>query len=107
MTQIHVVIRRINPALKIDFVQIGRLENGQFVSLPLDAVASSPVLNFLESSAISDSPYVEHSRISDLVFACEKLPGFCLEFFDNTLVLMFDFNLNCDEGTSKEEGKGN
>ena len=43
MTQIHVVIRRINPALKIDLVQIGRIRDGQFDALPLDAIASPPV----------------------------------------------------------------
>lgn len=107
MTQIHVVIRRVSPALKVDLVQVGRLKDGQFEPLPLDAIANSPISSFLKSSSISDSLYVEHSKLSDIVNACGHLPGFNIEFFDNTIVLLFDFDLNCDESTSKEEGKGN
>lgn len=107
MTQIHVVIRRINPALKIDLVQIGRIKDGQFDSLSLDAIANSPVAHYFKSSHISDSLYIDHSEISNLIDACVALSSFSVEFFDNTLVLMFDFNLDCDEVTTKEEGKGN
>ena len=107
MTQIHVVIRRVNPALKIDLVQVGRLVDGRFDPLPLSAIANAPISSFLESSSISDSLYVEHSRLPDAVNACGHLPGFNIEFFDNTLVILFDFNLDCDESSSKEEGKGN
>lgn len=107
MTEIHVVIRRINPALKIDLVQIGHLKDRQFEPLPLDAIANSPVASYLKSSHISDSLYVDHSEISSLVSVCDGLPGFGIEFFDNTIILMFNFELNCDESTSKEEGKGN
>nr|DAO36835.1 MAG TPA: hypothetical protein [Microviridae sp.] len=107
MTQIHIVVRRISPALKVDLVQIGRFKDGQFDPLPLSAIANTPVACFLENSDISDSLYVNHSKITDLVAACEGLPGFCIEFFDNTIVLMFDFNLDYDEGSTKEEGKGN
>ena len=107
MTQIHVVIRRINPALKIDLVQIGHIKDGQFETLPLDAIASSPVAHYFKSSHISDSLYVDHSEIANLIDACVALSSFSVEFFDNTLVLMFDFDLDCNESTSKEEGKGN
>lgn len=107
MTQIHVVIRRINPALKIDFVQIGRIKDGQFDALSLGAIADSPIARYFKSSHISDSLYVDHSEISNLVGACEALPGFNVEFFDNTFVLMFDFDLNYDEGATEKEGKGN
>ena len=48
MTQIHVVIRRVSPALKIDLVQIGRFKDGQFDPLPLDAIADSPIARFFE-----------------------------------------------------------
>ena len=101
MTQIHVVIRRVSPALKIDLVQIGRIKDGQFEALPLSAIANSPIAHYLKSSNISDSLYVEHSEIANLVDACVVLSGFSVEFFDNTLVLMFDFDLNHDESTSK------
>ena len=107
MTQIHVVVRRVSPALKVDLVQIGRLKDGQFDPLPLDAIADIPIACFLEKSDISDSLYVNHSKIADLIAACGNLPGFCVEFFDNTMVLMFDFDLNYNEGSTEEEGKGN
>lgn len=107
MTQIHIVIRRINPALKIDLVQIGRIKDGQFDPLPLGAIANSPIAHYFKSSHISDSLYVDHPKIADLITACGSLPGFGVEFFDNTIVLMFDFNLNYDEGAKEKEGKGN
>lgn len=107
MTQIHVVVRRINPALKIDLVQIGCIKEGQFASLPFDAIANSPIACYLKSSPITDSLYVDHSDIVKLVSVCDGLSGFGIEFFDNTLVFMFDFELNNDEGATKEEGKGN
>ena len=106
MTQIHVVLRRINPALKIDLAQVGRIKDGQFSPIPLDAIADSPVSPFLKSSSISDSLYVEHSKLSDVINACGNLPGFGIEFFDNTIVILFDFNIDCDESASKEKGKG-
>ena len=105
MTQIHVVIRRINPALKIDLVQVGRIKDGQFDPIPLNAIANSPIASYLKSSCISDSLYVDHSEVSDLIGTCSILPDFCFEFFDNTIVLMFDLELNCDESTTKEERK--
>ena len=107
MTQIHVVVRRVSPALKVDLAQVGRFEDGQFDPLPLAAITDTPIACFLEKSDISDSLCVKHSKIADLIAACGSLPGFCVEFFDNTIVLMFDFDLNYNEGATKEEGKGN
>nr|DAD95792.1 MAG TPA: hypothetical protein [Microviridae sp. ctFGM2] len=106
MTQIHVVIRRINPAIKVDLVQIGYLEDGQFTTLPLDTLKCAPLSKYVESSSVSDSPYIEHHSISSLIAAMALYPNFAIEFFENTLVLMFDFDLPDDESTSKEEGKG-
>jgi len=105
MTQIHVVIRRVNPALKIDLVQVGRVKDAQFVSIPFDAIAKSPIASYLKSSSISDSLYIDHSEVSDLIGTCGVFSNFCIEFFDNTIVLMFDLELDCDESTAKEEGK--
>jgi len=105
MTQIHVVVRRVNPALKIDLVQVGRIKDGQFDPIPFDAIANSPIASYLKSSGISDSLYIDHSEISDLIGTCSVFPGFCIEFFDNTIVLLFDLKLDCDESTTKEEGK--
>ena len=107
MTQIHVVVRRVSPALKVDLVQIGLFKDNQFDPLPLDAVSGTPAARFLEKSDISDSLYIKHSDVADLIVACEGFSGFGFEFFDNTVVLMFDFNLNHDESKTKEEGKGN
>lgn len=107
MTPIHIVARRINPALKIDLVQIGRIKDGQFDVLPFGAIANSPIAPYLKSSHISDSLYVAHSEIADLITACSGLPGFSVEFFDNTFVLIFDFDLDYNEGATEKEGKGN
>ena len=106
MTQIHVVVRRVSPALKVDLVQIGRFKDGQFDPLPLVAFANTPIACFLENSDISDSLYVNHSKMAGLIAACEGFPGFGVEFFDNTIILMFDFDLNYDEGMTKEKRKG-
>lgn len=107
MTQIHVVIRRINPAFKIDLVQVGYIENGQFSSLSIDALGRTPVSTYVEHSSIADSPYIEHSSVFSLINALSAYPNFAVEFFDNTLVLMFDFDLSLNESASEEEGKGN
>lgn len=104
MAQIHVVIRRINPALKIDLVQLGHIEHDQFVALPLGTFKDSPLLSFLNSSDVSDSLFIKHSEIPALAAALCSTAGFGLEFFDNTLVLMFNFDLKPDEGATEKEG---
>lgn len=106
MTQIHLVIRRINPALRIDLVQIGCLVDGHFKELPLSDFEFSPISSFVQTSSISDSSFIHHSDISDLVCKLSSFPGFLIEFFDNTMILMFDFNIDSHEIASKEEGKG-
>ena len=107
MVKIHVVIRRINPVLKIDLAQVGYLEDNQFVSLPMSAIAGCPILQYLHCSDVSDSLYIYHSSLADVVTTGANLPGFCVEFYDNMFVLMFDFNLDRDESAKEEEGKGN
>ena len=106
MTQIHLVIRRISPAIKVDLVQVGYLEDGQFTTLPLDTLKGAPFSKYVECSSVSDSPYIEHHSISGLIASLISYPNFATEFFDNTLVLMFDLDLPNDESTSEEEGKG-
>lgn len=106
MTQVHVVIRRINPAFKIDLVQVGYVENGQFSALSLGVLKRTPVSAYVEHSSIADSPYIEHCSVFSLIDALSAYPNFSIEFFDNTLVLMFDLDLTCDESSSEEEGKG-
>lgn len=106
MTQIHVVIRRINPAFKIDLVQVGHIENGQFSALSIDALKCPPISTYVEHSSIADSPYIEHRSVFNLISALNVYPNFDIEFFDNTLVLMFDFDLAPGESASQKEGKG-
>lgn len=106
MTQVHVVIRRINPALKVDFVQVGYIKDGQFEQLQLDALERTPVFDHVKHSDISASPYIEHCLISSLIEALIAYPDFSVDFFDNTLVLMFSTDLTHNESASKKEGKG-
>ena len=107
MTLVHVVIRRINPAFKIDLVQVGYVKDGQFKTLCLDDLAHTPISDYIEHSSIAASPYIDHCCIPGLVKALVAYPDFSIDFFDNTLVLMFSTDLAHNESTSKEEGKGN
>jgi hypothetical protein len=106
MTHVHVVIRRVNPAFKIDLVQVGYIKDGQFETLYLSDLAHTPISDYVEHSSIAASPYIDHGRIPSLVEALVAYPDFSVDFFDNTLVLMFSTDLTHDESTSKEEGKG-
>ena len=107
MTQIHVVIRRINPALKVDLVQVGCIKNDQFSTLPLDALDHTPVVDYVRYNNFSDSPCIDHNLVPRFVSALVSFSDFSIEFFDNTLVLIFSTDLNHNEGASKEEGQGN
>lgn len=107
MTQIHIVLRRVNPVLDIDLVQVGYINDGQFSQLPLNVLANTSIFEYFVTSTISSSPFVAHSLVSRIVANLSTAPGFSLEFFDNTLVLMFDFNLDCNESAPQEEGEGN
>lgn len=107
MTQIHVVLRRVNPALDVDLVQVGCIKDDQFSQLPLDVFSDTPIFDYFLTSDISKSPYVKHQSVTGLVATLASYPKFSVEFFDNTLVLMFDFNIDRDESSSEEEGKGN
>lgn len=106
MSQIHVVIRRISPALKIDLVQIGRFDDHQFEPLPLSAVADSPIVEFLRSSPISDSPYIDHSEITALIASCGDLPCFSIEFSIIRLFLHLNLILTTMKARRKKKGKG-
>ena len=107
MTHVHVVVRRVNPAFKIDLVQVGYVEDGRFKTLHLDDLARTPISDYVEYSSIADSPYIDHRSVPSLVEAFVAYPDFSIDFFDNTLVLMFSTDLTHNEITSKEEGKGN
>jgi len=104
MSQIHVVLSRINPALAIDLVRLGRLEDGRFVQLPLDLFSDTPISDLVKLTDISDSAHLQHKDVSRLVSSLSCYPGFRLDYFDNTLVIVFDFKLPEDEvSTSKED----
>lgn len=105
MTQIHLVIRRINPALKIDLVQIGCLSDGQFKELPLSDFEHSPIPCFVQTGSISENPFIHHSDISDLARKLSSFSGYSIDFFDNTIVFTFDFNINPNESAPKEKRK--
>ena len=107
MTHIHVVVRRINPAIKVDLVQVGYIKDEQFKALHLGDLAHTPISDYVEHSSISASPYIDHSRIPSLVESLVAYPDFSIDYFDNTLVLMFSTDLIHNESTSKEEGEGN
>lgn len=107
MTHVHVVIRRVNPALKIDLVQVGYIKDGQFETLHLSDLAHTPIPDYVECTSIAASPHLTHCRIPSLVESLVAYPDFAVDFFDNTLVLMFSTDLTHNESTSKEEGKGN
>lgn len=111
MTQIHLVFRRINPELKIDFAQVGYIKDGHFVNLPISYFENTIFSVSLKKDSISDGSYIFHSDISALVSDLSHLPGFGIEYFDNTLVLMFDFKIDFNEDSlnespSKEENSG-
>jgi len=106
MTQVHIVFRRINPALKVDFVQVGCIKDEQFSTLPLDVLEHTPVPEFVEHSSISASPYINHCQIPSLIEALIAYPDFSIDFFDNTLILIFSTDLTHNESSSKEEGEG-
>lgn len=107
MTQIHIALQRVNPALDIDLAHVGDIEDGQFSPLSPDIFQGTPIFDYFVVSHVSRSPYVSHQSISSLVAILASYPNFAVEFFDNTLVLTFDFNIDCDEIASKEESKGN
>lgn len=106
MTQIHLILRRINPSLKIDFARVGYIKDGQFIDLPDSSFRDSIFSAFFKRDSISDSYYIFHSDIPVLVSDLSPLPGFAVEYFDNTLVLMFDFKIDLNESPSKEEDSG-
>ena len=106
MTHVHVVVRRINPAFKIDLVQVGYIKDGNFETLHLSDLAHTPISDYVEHSSIAASPYIDHCRVPSLVEALIAYPDFSIDFFDNTLVIMFSTDPTHNESTSKEEGEG-
>lgn len=107
MRQIHFVINRINPALKINLVRIGEIVEGQFKPVDSKVFADETFYPLIQHSDISEAPYILHSKVLNLVSALSARDGFKVDFFDNTMVLIANFNLDTDEVAPKEENKGN
>lgn len=101
--QYHILLSRINPSLKIDLARICTIKDGQAVALThdefvdtFDAGVFSQLCDILVSSDISDSMYVRHAEIMDIVDIVAAFSSVTLDYFDNNLVIVFDY------GTEKE-----
>ena len=99
----HILISRINPALKIDLVRFCIIKDGQAKALTVDEVDDFcskcrlfSLKDYIRSSDISDSMYIQHSDIFDLVETFANYFPVTLDYFDNNLVIVFDY------GTEKE-----
>lgn len=97
--QYHILISRINPSLKIDFVRVCTIENGQAKTLSTDdysnlvAIPRFAQLNyFFDTSRIADSMYIAHEEISSLISYLLESTRCSFDFFDNNLVIVFDYD---------------
>lgn len=107
MKQIHFVINRINPALKIDAIRIGEIVDGNFKAVDPKIFSDESFYPLIRNSDISDTSYILHSEVPAIISDFSAREGFGVDFFDNTVVLFANFNLDTNEIASKEEGKGN
>lgn len=106
MKQIHFVFARINPTLKIDYVRIGEVVDGQFKSVDLKTFSGESFYPFIQRSDISDTTYIMHSNVSAFLLDLSTRKGFGLDFFDNTMVVFANFKCDTNESSPKEENKG-
>ncbi len=104
----HILITRINPSLKIDLVRVCTVENGQARQLSTDEydnlVATphfSQLKYFFTTSSISDSMYIMHEDISMLISYLLESSQCSIDFFDNNLVIVFDYG--AEKKTSEEK----
>lgn len=104
--QYHIILSRINPSLKIDLARICTIKGGQAVALTHDEFVDtfgdgvfSQLCDILVSSDISDSMYVRHAEIVDIVDIVSAFSSITLDYFDNNFVIIFDY------GTEKETPK--
>lgn len=101
--QYHILLSRINPSLKIDLARVCTIKDGQAVALTPDEVHETfkdsdlaQLLDFLVSSHISDSMYIMHEQVSELIGYLMDRTTVSIDYFDNNLVIVFD------HGTEKE-----
>lgn len=107
MKQIHFVISRINPALKIDAIRIGEIVDGHFKAFDPKIFSDESFYPLIRDFDIPDTSYILHSEVPAIISDFSAREGFGVDFFDNTVVLFANFNLDTNEIASKEEGKGN
>ena len=107
MTQIHFCFRRINPALHIDLLNVGTIEEGRFA--PLDdrqtvllrrCLADRGFGDFMHKDSLSTEQYVFHDDATS--FVCAFSPD-RLDWFQDTFVVVLTLDLDSYEPSEKEE----
>ena len=106
--QYHVLLSRINPSLKIDLARVCTIKDGHAVALTpdefRDIFADSDLVrlcDLLVFSNISESMYIRHEDVSVLVgYLMDRTSG-SIDFFDNNLVIIFDYGK--EKETPQEE----
>lgn len=104
--QYHILISRINPALKIDLARFCTIVDGQAKAFTVDEFRQFCKDSQLDSlseifsvSEISDSMYIRHSDLSALIQALMTTGPITVDYFDNNFVIVFNY------GTEKKEDK--
>lgn len=104
--QYHILISRINPALKIDLVRFCIIKDGSAKAFTSDEFRAfcdensfDGLLDLISVSDISDSMYIYHSDIFKLINVIMPVTPVTLDYFDNNFVIIFDY------GTEKETPK--
>lgn len=102
--QYHILISRVNPALKIDLVRFCTIVDGQAKAFTTDEFTDfcrsnnfDGLLKLIVHSHISDSMYIEHDRIFALVKALLCVDSITIDYFDNNLVIIFDYDTETEE----------
>lgn len=107
MTQIHFCFRRVNPAMRIDFLNVGTIKEGQFA--PLDdrqlnllrnCLTSFGFGDFIHKDDLSSEQYVFHDQVTS--FVCAFSPD-QLEWFQDSFVVVLTLDLESYESSEKEE----
>lgn len=104
--QYHILISRVNPSLKIDLVRFCTVKDGQAVTFTADEFSdfcAKEHFEFLKDvivkSDISDSMYIMHDQVFDLIKDLADFGFTSFDYFDNNLVIVLDYGTE----TKKEE----
>lgn len=107
MTSIHFCFRRVNPAMRIDFLNVGTIKEGQFT--PLDdrqldllrnCLTSCGFGDFIHEDDLSSEQYVYHDQVASFIFAFSPDQ---LEWFQDSIVVVLTLDLESYESSEKEE----